>query len=202
VFWKFFGQSEEQQEGSDSTPDHRRCLARLYNVFNAAQVGGYTPAAREQLSPAARLENADRFFASLPGVVKHGGDQAYYSPAGDFIQMPPFAQFKSAAAYASTLGHEYAHWSGAASRLNRDLSGRFGSERYAMEELVAELSASFVCADLQIQSEPRADHAPYVASWLRILRNDRRAIFTAASKAQEVASYIQQLATLAQERAS
>jgi antirestriction protein ArdC len=134
VFWKFCDRSEEQQEDSDFTPDRPRCFARLYNVFNAAQVDGYTSAAIPQLSPAERIENADRFFASLPGVVRHGGDRAYYSPAGDFIQMPPFAQFKSAAGYASTLGHEYAHWSGAPSRLNRDLSGRFGDERYSAEE--------------------------------------------------------------------
>jgi len=202
VFWKFCDHSEEQQEDSDSTPNRPRCFARLYNVFNAGQVDGYTPADIPQLSPAERIENADRFFASLPGVVKHGGDRAYYSPAGDYIQMPPFAQFKSAAGYASTLGHEYAHWSGAPSRLNRDLSGRFGDERYSAEELVAELSAAFLCADLQIQSEPRVDHAPYVNSWLRLLGNDRRAIFTAASKAQEAVGYLQQLAAAAQERAS
>jgi antirestriction protein ArdC len=97
---------------------------------------------------------------------------------------------------------ELAHWSGTASRLNRDLSGRFGDERYSMEELIAELTSCFVCADLQIQSEPRADHAPYIGSWLRVLKNDHKAIFTATSKAQEAASYLQQLAKVAEERAS
>lgn len=149
-----------------------------------------------------RLENADRFFAQLPAIVKHGGDRAFYSPTGDFIQMPEFSQFKSPEAYVSTLAHELSHWSGASNRLNRDLSGRFGDERYSAEELVAELTASFVCADLQIRSEPRRDHAPYLASWLKVLRNDKRAIFTAASMAQEATTYLHSLASLSQERAS
>jgi antirestriction protein ArdC len=86
--------------------------------------------------------------------------------------------------------------------LNRDLSGRFGDERYSMEELIAELTSCYICAELQIRSEPRADHAPYLASWIRILKNDKKAIFTAASKAQEAASFLQQLAALGQECAS
>jgi antirestriction protein ArdC len=98
--------------------------------------------------------------------------------------------------------HELGHWSGAVSRLNRDLSCRFGDERYSMEELIAELTSCFVCADLQIRSEPRTDHAPYIHNWLRVLKNDRKAIFSAASKAQEAASYLQQLVAVAQESAS
>ena len=116
--------------------------------------------------------------------------------------MPPFTQFKSPEGYVSTMCHELGHWSGAPSRLNRDLSGRFGDERYGMEELIAELTSCFICSDLQIQSEPRVDHAPYLGSWLKVLRNDKKAIFTAASKAREAASYLQQLAMLARECAS
>ena len=86
--------------------------------------------------------------------------------------------------------------------MNRDLSGRFGDERYSMEELIAELTSSFLCADLQIQSEPRVDHAPYVSSWLAVMKSDKRAIFTAASKAQEAATYLENLAGLAHECAS
>jgi antirestriction protein ArdC len=137
VFWKFYGQADEQHDDAGLSEDHIRCFARSYNVFNAAQVDGYTPQISEPLSETLRIENADRFFASLPGTVKHGGDRAFYAPAEDFIQMPLFSQFKSAEAYVSTLGHEYTHWTGARSRLNRDLSGRFGSELYAAEELVA-----------------------------------------------------------------
>lgn len=202
VFWKFYDGPEEQQEDSDTPEDRPRCFARCYNVFNASQVDGYVAQTAGQLPESERIENADRFFANLPAVVKYGGDRAFYSPAGDFIQMPPFAQFKSPEGYVCTKAHEFGHWSGAPSRLNRDLSGRFGDERYSMEELIAELTSCFVCADLQIQSEPRVDHAPYIQSWLRVLKSDKKAIFTAASKAQEAASYLQQLAAVAQECAS
>jgi antirestriction protein ArdC len=202
VFWKFYDPVEEQQGNSDVPQDSLRCFARCYHVFNASQVDGYVPKISEQLPESARIENADRFFASLPAVVKHGGDRAFYSPTGDFIQIPPFAQFKSPEAYVCTKAHEFGHWSGAISRLNRDLSDRFGDERYSMEELIAELTSCFLCAELQIQSSPRLDHAPYISSWLRVMKSDKRAIFTAASKAQEAASYLLRLATLAQECAS
>jgi antirestriction protein ArdC len=202
VFWKFYDRSEEQQDDSDVQEDRPRCFSRCYHVFNAGQVDGYVPKLPEQLSESMRLKHADRFFERIPAMVKHGGDRAFYSPEGDFIQMPPFARFKSPEGYVSTKAHEFGHWSGAPSRLNRDLSGRFGDERYSMEELIAELTSSFLCADLQIQSEPRVDHAPYVSSWLKVLKSDKRAIFTAASKAQEAATYLESLAGFAQESAS
>jgi antirestriction protein ArdC len=202
VFWKFYDRSEAQQGDSDDSEDRPRCFARCYHVFNASQVDGYAPRIADQLPESMRIENADRFFASLPAVIKYGGDQAFYSPAGDFIQMPPFAQFKSPKGYVCTIAHEFAHWSGAPSRLNRDLSGRFGDERYCMEELCAELTSCFLCADLQIQSEPRLDHASYISSWLRVMKSDKRAIFAAANRAQEAPTYLQQLAALAQKCAS
>jgi antirestriction protein ArdC len=102
--------------------------------------------------------------------------------------MPARSRFEDASAYDATLLHELAHWTGHASRLDRNLSGRFGSERYAAEELVAELAAAFLCADLGIDG--RLQHAEYVASWLRVLRNDKRAIFTAARLAQQAADYL------------
>jgi antirestriction protein ArdC len=89
VFWKFFDQSEERQDETETTAQSARCFARSYSVFNAEQVDGYTPAPREELSPAERIEYADRFFASLPAVVKHGGDHALYSPSDDYISNAP-----------------------------------------------------------------------------------------------------------------
>jgi antirestriction protein ArdC len=126
-------------------------------------------------------------------VIKHGGDKAFYSPSNDFIQMPHKTDFNSEAAYYATLLHEMAHWSGAANRLNRDLSGRFGNEAYAAEELIAELSAAFLCAEYQIDGDLR--HAGYIASWLRILKNDNKAVFKAAALAQKSADFIKALAT-------
>ena len=104
--------------------------------------------------------------------------------------MPAFEAFKEPLFYYSVLSHESTHWTGAQHRLNRDLSGRFGSECYAMEELVAELGAAFLCSELGLPSDPRVDHAPYIASWLKALRNDKRAIFTAAAKAQEAVDWM------------
>lgn len=201
VFWNFYDRPEEEQEDSDTPEDRPRCFARCYHVFNASQVDGYVVPTAFELPESVRVESADRFFASIPAVVKRGGDRAFYSPTGDFIQMPPFTQFKSPEGYVCTKAHEFGHWSGAASRLNRDLSGRFGDERYSMEELIAELTSCFVCADPRIQSEPRVDHAPYISSWIRVLKNDKKTIFTVASKAQEAASYLQQVAA-PRERAS
>ena len=116
--------------------------------------------------------------------MSHGGSRAYYMPSQLRIQMPLYAAFTDPGAYYATLSHEHIHWTGAKSRCDRDLSGRFGNDAYAAEELVAELGAAFTCAMLQLNSEPRPDHAEYVANWLRVLKNDKRAIFTAASKAQ------------------
>jgi len=92
--------------------------------------------------------------------------------------------------YYATLLHELTHWSGHASRLKRDLINRFGDDAYAMEELVAELGAAFLCADLCITNTPRLDHAAYVSSWLKVLRDDTRAIFTAAAKASAAVDYL------------
>jgi antirestriction protein ArdC len=203
VFWKFFdSETEEQQEDTDDTSTRRRCFARAYHVFNAAQVDGYQAKPAKKLPESERIAQAEAFFNAIPATIQYGGDRAYYSPAGDYIQVPPFAQFKSPEKYVNVLCHELSHWSGAKSRLNRDLSGRFGDASYAMEELVAQCSAAFLCADLEILLEPSADDAAYLSSWLKVLRSDRRAIFTAASKAQEAANYLKRLAAVARERAS
>lgn len=110
----------------------------------------------------------------------------------DYIQMPAFEAFRSPEAYYGTLAHECTHWSGHKSRLDRDLGGkRFGDHGYAMEELVAELGAAFLCADLDLEPQIREDHAPYINGWLQALKNDKRAIFTAASHASKAADFLQ-----------
>ncbi len=104
--------------------------------------------------------------------------------------MPAFASFRDAVAYYAVLLHECGHASGAKHRLDRDLSGRFGSAAYAMEECTVELLSAMICADLNLSLEPRPDHARYIVSWLEVLRADKRAIFTAASKAQQIADWM------------
>lgn len=184
IFYSPVSGSKVTAAGEDKT---YRYVLKSYSVFNADQVDGYTaPAAPvKTFNSIAALE---ALAAASGAVINHGGDKAFYSPAQDFIQMPQKTDFKTEAAYYATLLHELTHWSGAESRLARDLSGRFGNEAYAAEELVAELSAAFLCAQYQIDGDLR--HAGYIASWLRVLKNDNKAIFKAAALAQKSADYI------------
>ena len=137
-----------------------------------------------------RIAQADAFFASVGADVRHGGNQAFYAPASDHIQMPPFQAFRESAGYYSVLAHEHTHWTASASRCDRELGKRFGDNAYAAEELIAELGAAFTCAHLGLSTEPREDHAQYIQSWLRVLKADSKAIFTAASKAQQATDWL------------
>lgn len=194
VFWKQLGQagaeSAEPSEGGESGDNRRPILARAYHVFNASQVEGYETPNVTFLSEAERDANAEAFFNHLPIEVRHEGTSAYYRPGTDSVHLPEFRLFKDANGYYGTRGHESVHATGAKHRLDRDLSGRFGSEAYAVEELVAELGAAFLCADLGLSPEPRLDHAGYIESWLKVLKDDTRAIFTAAGKAQAAVDWL------------
>lgn len=167
-----------------------------YTVFNAQQIDNlpahFTARTEPQHNnPTERMEQAERFFANTQMVIQHGGNKAYYSPSHDIVQMPDMQCFRDGESYYATLAHETTHWTRHETRLNRQFdSKRFGDAGYAMEELVAEIGAAFLCADLGITPETREDHAAYVASWLKALRNDKRAIFTAASHAQRAADYL------------
>jgi antirestriction protein ArdC len=162
----------------------------VFAVFNSCQVDGWEAPAETPRDTPERIDAADPFFAGLGADVRHGGNTAAYSPAGDFIQLPGLEQFSSAVAYYATSAHEHAHWTGYRSRLARDLSGRFGTDAYALEELTAELSAAFTCSHLGISTTPRPDHAAYLSSWLRVLRADGSALFTVASKAQAATDWL------------
>lgn len=183
--------SRHDDEG-DGEDDHsrRRLIARAYSVFNIAQVEGYEPEPAARLPESVRLAHAEAFLAALNIATIEGAYDAHYRIDLDRIFMPPFANFDDAESHIATLVHEAAHATGAVHRLDRDLTGRFGSAAYAAEELVAELTAGFVLADLGVAHQPRADHAAYVASWLRVLQDDPRAIVTAASKAQQAADWM------------
>jgi antirestriction protein ArdC len=165
-----------------------------FSVFSAEQVDGWQAPELVERDTPARIAAADEFIRALGADVRHGGNQACYSPSGDFIRLPELAQFDKASDFYSTACHEHAHWSGAPSRLARDLTGRFGSDSYAAEELVAELSAAFTCARLGISAAPRPDHAAYLATWLKVLKADSSALFTAAAKASAASDYLAELA--------
>lgn len=164
-----------------------------YTVFNVEQIDSlpaqYTAkaAAREAFP---LIDAAEAFVAATGALVRHGGDRAFYSPGADIIVLPEPAAFRDAASYTATKAHELMHWTSHTSRLDRVLGKRFGDDAYAAEELIAELGAAFLCADLGLTPEIRDDHAAYIAHWLRVLKSDRRAIFTAAAHAQAAADYL------------
>ena len=163
-------------------------------MFNAEQVDGLKLPKRfePKLSHNERIERAEAFFAPL-AKVRDGGNRAFYRPdTPEAVYMPTFAQFSEPAQYYSVLAHETAHWTSHASRCNRDLGKRFGDSAYAVEELVAELGSAYTMAHLELEMTPRPDHAQYIGSWLKVLKADKRAIFTAASKAQGAADFIVQ----------
>jgi antirestriction protein ArdC len=184
IFFKTYTRSVDGE-------DQNAMVARASNLFNAAQVDGWTAPAEKVLVPggAEALVAVDEFVRNTKAAIDTRGTKAFYVPSTDQVVMPPMALFHGSKtsspteSYYSTLLHELVHWTGAKGRLDRDFSGRFGTEAYAVEELVAEMGAAFLCADLSISPEPRADHAQYVASWLKVLKGDKKAVFTAASKA-------------------
>ena len=164
---------------------------KTYYVFNANQVENFTYEKPDQdnkiFNPIPALED---HVIKTNATVKHGGNSAYFTSQGDFIAMPNKTSFDNEAAYYATLLHELTHWSGAEKRLNRELGNKFGSTKYAFEELVAELGAAFLCQDFKIQGELR--HSGYIESWLRCLKDNPNAIFKAAALAQKAADYIKQ----------
>ena len=162
------------EDGDDETDT--RLFARATPVFAAEQVDGYAaPALPEPLAnPVEPIERAEAFIAATGAIVHHGGSRAFYRRSTDDIHLPPREAFRgtptstAAEAYYSIKLHELTHWSGAESRCNRQFGKRFGDDAYAIEGLVAELGAAFLCADLEITDVPRADHAQYLDSWLKL----------------------------------
>lgn len=184
------------EDGADGEDEERAIpFLKAYAVFNIEQIDGlpahyYAPAHSEP-NPDRRIAHAEDFFTALGADIRHGGNSAFYVPAQDFIQMPPFKAFRDAQAYYATLGHECCHWTRHKSRLDRDFGRKlFADEGYAREELVAELGAAFLCADLGLKLEDREDHAAYIGSWLKVLKDDTRAIFAAAAHAQRAVDYL------------
>ena len=165
-------------------------FARAFSVFNVAQVDGYESAPVVGLSQEQRHADAETFIGNLGVATVFGGSEAYYRPSSDVVHMPPFDRFREAASFYGVWLHENGHASGAKHRLDRDLSGRFGSASYAAEECCVEILSGLILADLGIAHHPRPDHAAYIASWLKVLKEDPRAIFTAASKAQQAADWM------------
>ena len=193
VFTKKLAFKEEDDTG------RKVSMLRQFYVFNVAQIDGLKEPEIKPELPEAREANTETFIQKTAAQIKHGGNKACYIPSLDFVALPEFNQFRSPQHYYATALHELGHWSGAKHRLDRDLQGRFGTRKYAAEELVAELTAAFLCAHLGIEGELR--HAEYIKSWIELLKHDDRAIFTASSKALQAADYLRSFSE-AQEEAN
>jgi antirestriction protein ArdC len=169
-----------------------------YTVFNVEQIEGLPehfhgkPAPRTETVQ--RIGRVETFFTATGANVVHGGSRACYVPSTDNVHVPCIDFFRDSESYYATLAHEVTHWTRHESRLDREFGRkRFGDEGYAMEELVAELGSAFLSADLELTPEVREDHAAYIASWIKVLKDDKRAIFTAASHAQRAADFLHAL---------
>lgn len=206
IFYKDFAPAEGA--ASDDDPE-RRFVARASRVFNVSQVEGYvSPEAEASVDRIDPSQAAEAFIAATGAKISIGGDRAFYRPSADIIAMPDRHRFigtetsTATEGWYSTLLHELTHWTGASHRIDRTFGKRFGDDAYAMEEMVAELGAAFLCGDLGITAEPRPDHAAYIDNWLRILKSDRKAIFTAASAANKAAEYLAGLSKIERKEAA
>ncbi len=186
----------ETDEESGKETERKIPFMKGYTVFNVDQIEGlpshyYAPAQPPTLEPTERIERLETFFGNTGADVRSGGNQACYAIGPDHIRMPPFEFFKDVESYYATLAHETCHWTRHPSRLDRDLGRkRWGDAGYAMEELVAELGSAFLSADLGLTPEIREDHAAYIENWLEVLKNDKRAIFSAAAHAQRATDFL------------
>lgn len=197
IFYKSYTKEVAAPDTGEKTDEARRVL-KAYPVFNADQVEGlperYHPAASLVLvEPDGREAELDAFFATIPVSMRHQGGEAYYEPTPDRVTMPPANLFSGFDHYYATLAHELSHWTGHPSRLARDLKNRFGTAAYAAEELVAELSSAMLGAELGLPVAHLDSHASYIEHWLKLLRDDDRAILTAAAKAEEASSLLLKL---------
>lgn len=198
IFYKTLIKESENQQGERE--EITLPMLKTYAVFNADQVDGYEH--RDGMRPheedrVTRLETAEEFCAATAADIRHGGNKAFYRRDDDFIQMPEtrlFVDTKQATAtenYYSTLLHELTHWTGAPQRLDRDKAETSQErDKYAFEELIAELGAAFLCSALGIVQTPRDDHALYIKSWLQALQNDKKHIFKASAQAAKACDYL------------
>lgn len=188
---KFIPKDEQQRVEKEGGDANFVPFLKRYTVFNAAQCEGLAEdltAGAKPLPECDAIPRAENLIKATGADLRIGGDRAFYVPSQDFIRVPPQPAFFEQINYYRTCFHELGHWTGHASRLNREFKGRYGSHAYAREELVAEMASAFVCASLSIT--PTVRHADYLGAWLEVLKEDNRAIFNAASLASKAADFI------------
>lgn len=195
---------ETNERVAPETPGSKKVKrARFSNVWHAGQVedwkkaeGFDEAAALAAAQGAGNVDEIEAFIAATGAVIHEDGDSAFYRPGVDHIYMPTRDRFRDTDAgtatqhFYGTLLHELMHWTGHNKRLAREFAGRFGDKEYAFEELVAEIGSAFLCADLGISPEPRPDNMQYVASWLKVLKDDPKAIITAAAQSKKAAEFL------------
>lgn len=182
----------DRDAASDSEDRTRAVpMLRSYSVFNGSQIDGIPAYIAPNLTqaPWRRPEATQTILANSGARLRIGGEEAFYSPTIDFVQMPPEAYFSNACSWSSVFLHELGHWSGSAHRLDRDLTGRCGSVKYAQEELRAELASVLIGAEMGLPCDI-PNHASYIKVWTEVLKRDKREIFRAASDAQKIADYL------------
>ena len=192
----FVKQLQVRDGDSDEAEARLVPMLREYTVFNVDQCDELPESIKagkpmRVRNPDARDVLADEFLRCTGADIREGQGEAYYVPSQDFISMPAFSAFKGADHFYNVAFHELTHWTGRKSRLDRDLKNRFGSRRYAAEELVAELGAALLCAEFGFDGDVR--NAGYIATWIELLKADKRAFFTACSKASQAADYLRGL---------
>jgi antirestriction protein ArdC len=188
---RFIPDRERERAQRDEDKPRGIPFLKRFTVFNTDQCEGLPEGITTSAPPAPEgliLPQAEALIETTLVDLRIGGDRAYYDVAGDYIRVPPPQAYFEPVNWHRTALHELGHWSGAGQRLNRDLSGGFGSKKYAQEELVAEMASAFVCASLGIV--PTVRHSDYIGSWLDVLREDSRAIIRAASAASKAADFI------------
>jgi antirestriction protein ArdC len=183
------------EAGEESSEPRVVPLLRSFTVFNVEQIDRLPERLQQPAAePSGWLpEHAPEELLAKSGArVEHGGFAAFYMAAEDRIQLPERELFADAGSYYATALHELVHWSGHPKRLDRELGRRFGEAAYAVEELIAEIGSAFLCAACRL--EGRLQHVAYIGNWIQVLKNDKRAVFTAAAKAQQAADYVEGLA--------
>lgn len=191
-FWE--AKPGNKDEGSDDDEKRTRLVHRVYSVFNAEQIDGIPPMHVEPPKPFEAIDAGEKMMAGSGAEIRHGGNRAYYTRAGDYIQLPNKEQFIDAPAYYSTAAHELIHWSGSEKRLNREtLTKSRGynpeDEHYSREELVAEIGSWLLALETGLPHDP-SQHTAYIASWLEALKKDKNEIFRAASAAAKATDYV------------
>ena len=190
AFPVIYFQWKDEDEKNERYP-----ILRYYRIFNAVDIDGISfPAVEARVFE--KIPPCERVVAEMPNcpVIQHRDDYAYYKPPADLVNMPQRSLFHNDEGYYATLFHELAHSTGHASRLDRHAKEgadcHFGSASYAREELVAEMSAAFLCAAAGIENLTLENAAAYVSSWIKVLRTDKRMLVIAAAQAQKATDYI------------